>query len=144
MENYEFLYDKIEDAYDTIFKLETTEDIVYTTSTNMIGLLVKLIRTLYIIFCVILNICASVTFKSVSLIILILFYEIFVYSSCAVIFNYLKLKYIKIHEKNKSVLLSGILKYTKEYYDRDEDIEVIKSKISHAAKISGLDVSWDE
>ena len=144
MENYEFLYDKIEDAYDTIFKLETTEDIVYTTSTNMIGLLVKLIRTLYIIFCVILNICASVTFKSVSLIILILFYEIFIYSLCAVIFSYLKLKYIKIHEKNKSVLLSGILRYTKEYYDRDEDIEVIKSKISHAAKISGLDVSWDE
>ena len=79
MENYEFLYDKIEDAYDTIFKLETTEDIVYTTSTNMIGLLVKLIRTLYIIFCIISNIWASVTFKNVSLIILILFYEIFVY-----------------------------------------------------------------
>lgn len=144
MENYEFLYDKIEDAYDTIFKLETTEDIVYTTSTNMIGLLVKLIRTLYIIFCIISNIWASVTFKNVSLIILILFYEIFVYILCSLIFGYFKLKYIKIHEKNKSVLLSGILKYTKEYYDRDEDIEVIKSKISHAAKISGLDVSWDE
>lgn len=144
MENYEFLYDKIEDAYDTIFKLETTEDIVYTTSTNMIGLLAKLIRTLYIVFCIILNIWASVTFKNVSLIILILFYEIFVYGLCSLIFGYFKLKYIKIHEKNKSVLLSGILKYTKEYYDRDEDIEVIKSKISHAAKISGLDVSWDE
>lgn len=144
MENYEFLYDKIEDAYDTIFRLETTEDIVYTTSTNMIGLLAKLIRTLYIVFCIISNIWASVTFKNVSLIILILFYEIFVYSLCSLIFGYFKLKYIKIHEKNKSVLLSGILKYTKEYYDRDEDIEVIKSKISHAAKISGLDVSWDE